>query len=461
MSSTQDKQYAQTWTALLNRYPVELLEQLNNLTLKWQSDLADHFYDRLLKDESAAQLISHEQVRTRLHASLRRWVGGVYGARAGDDLTGLVSLQRQVGMVHARIGVPVHLVLRAAYSLKDKFAELLHGKSGLPRLMQFELLQVMQGIMDLTMEIMSHAYATSHDRNSRAQEAYRLFAVVQNVATERQRQRAALLDWENRVMFELAMGAHATQLPRIGASDFGLWFRHKGAHAFQGTEEAQLIQASIERIDRELLPVVVKQAGESDVSERMGHLRELRDEAQAIAFRLDVLFRQTNELEAGRDALTRLLNRKYLPVVMNKEVAFARQHDMTFAVLVIDVDNFKYINDNYGHDAGDLVLQQLAVVLSNSCRAGDYIFRLGGEEFLMLLVDIGHDDAYKVADTVRQAVEHESFRLSNDLSLQVTVSVGLALYDGHPDYQLLMRRADDALYQAKHDGRNRVIAASV
>lgn len=444
---------------MLARFPAEQVEQVGDLAARWQEQLADHFYARLLGDESAVQLISHDQVRTRLHASLRRWIVGVYGARVGDDLDDLVSLQRHVGTVHARIGVPVHLVLRAAYSLKEKFLQLLQEEVTLSRQEQLDLLQVMQDVMDLTMEIMSQAYATSHDRNNRAQEAYRLFAVVQNVATERQRQRAALLDWENRVMFELAMGAHVSQLPRIGASEFGLWFRHKGAHAFQGTEEVHLIQTSMERIDRLLLPRVARQPDEENATDRTAQLRDLRDESQSIAFRLDVLFRQTNELEAGRDALTRLLNRKYLPVVLNKEVAHARQHGAPFAILTIDVDNFKHINDNHGHDAGDLVLQQLAVVLSNNCRAGDYIFRLGGEEFFMLLVDIDEKDAHKAAENVRQAVEEESFRLSNDKQLRVTVSIGLAMYDGHPDYQLLMRRADDALYEAKRKGRNCVVVA--
>jgi len=460
MSSSQNKQFAQSWNELLARYPASRLEQAGALAGRWQTALADHFYARLLGDESAAQLISHDQVRTRLHASLCRWIVSVFGARAGDDMTELVGLQRHVGVVHARIGVPVHLVLRAAHSLKDRFAELLAGETGLARLEQLEVLLVVQGVLDITMEIMSHAYATSHDRNSRAQEAYRLFAVVQNVATERQRQRAALLDWENRMMFDVAVGSGVEQLPRIGASEFGLWFRHKGAYAFQGTEEVHLIQSSMERIDHVLLPSLARSTSHENSAQRMGQLRDLRDETQSIAFRLDVLFRQTNELEAGRDALTRLLNRKYLPVVMNKEVAYARQHGSHFAALAIDVDNFKRINDSHGHDAGDLVLQQLAVVLSNNCRAGDYIFRLGGEEFFMLLVDIDQEDALQAARNVCASVAGESFRLgSDDQTLQVTVSIGVAAYDGHPDYQLLMRRADDALYQAKHQGRNRVVLA--
>src|SRR5690606_24531914 len=96
-----------------------------------------------------------------------------------------------------------------------------------------------------------------------------------------------------------------------------------------------------------------------------------------------------------------------------------------------------------------------------SCRASDYIFRLGGEEFFMLLVDIGPADALRIARSLCASVAEEDFRIgAGQPALHVTVSIGLAMYDGHPDYQLLMRRADDALYQAKSDGRNRVVQAS-
>src|SRR5690606_32928843 len=157
---------------------------------------------------------------------------------------------------------------------------------------------------------MGQTYSSSHERNSRSQEAYRLFSVVQNVATERQRQRAALLDWENKLMFDLAVGQDGAVLPRIGASEFGLWFRHKGAHAFSGMSETADILKSIQSIDDELLPAFSAKNGEP--VDRSQLLRELRNVSQAVALSLDSMFQQTSELEAGRDALTRLLNRKFL-----------------------------------------------------------------------------------------------------------------------------------------------------
>ncbi|RJG03044.1 hypothetical protein [Noviherbaspirillum sedimenti] len=127
----------------------------------------------------------------------------------------------------------MHLVFRGARRLKEKFHDLLQAEPMFDGRQQFDATRLLSGLIDLSMEIMSYAYASSHDRNSRAAEAYRLFSVVQNVSTKRERQRAALLDWENRLMFELAVGLEASQLPHIGAAEFGLWFRHKGADALQ------------------------------------------------------------------------------------------------------------------------------------------------------------------------------------------------------------------------------------
>ncbi|MOA23982.1 Diguanylate cyclase DosC [compost metagenome] len=154
--------------------------------------------------------------------------------------------------------------------------------------------------------------------------------------------------------------------------------------------------------------------------------------------------------------LTRLLNRKFLPVVLRKEIHYSRERKANFAVLSLDVDHFKQVNDRYGHEAGDMVLKQLADILSNACRGGDYTFRLGGEEFLLLLVDIDAPRAQAFAERLRVLVEQELFRLPDGARAHVTVSMGLAMHNGHPDYEYTLRQSDQALYAAKNAGRNRV-----
>jgi diguanylate cyclase len=139
--------------------------------------------------------------------------------------------------------------------------------------------------------------------------------------------------------------------------------------------------------------------------------------------------------------------------VLAQEARLSRQHGSQFGVLMIDIDHFKRINDALGHHAGDSVLASVAGVLMQHVRASDFVFRYGGEEFLVILGEISPTDLLARAEVIRAAVE--AFRYA-DVGTRVTVSVGGALYDGHPDYERTVRMADELLYEAKRAGRNRV-----
>lgn len=458
MSRFLPEALASEWLRRLDAFPLDIRSQVLSLAERHKEELAGHFYESMLQDASASVFLTHAEVKNRLHGSMQRWIIGVFALGVADESRDVMMQQVHVGQVHARIGIPVHLVLRGARILKEQmFMHVWEDFTGnlAGRLSAFRF--VSESI-DLAMEMMSYAYSSSHERNSRTEEAYRLFAVTQNIASERERQRAALLAWENQLMFEQAVGLNASHLPRISPSEFGLWFRHKGAHAFEGAPETVLILNGMRQIDEVLLAGFDAMRSGGDREEYVRWLREVREQVAGIAFHLERLFEQNNELESGRDVLTRLLNRKFLPVVLSRQVAYARESNSGFAILALDLDFFKRINDDHGHEAGDRVLQQFTTLLLNNSRAGDYLFRLGGEEFLMLLVDITPGDARRVAEKLRLKVAEEAFRLPRGEQIHVTLSIGLAMFDGHPDYQQLMRRADEALYQAKNGGRNRVVA---
>lgn len=454
MQKFSQEQLAREWASQLNRFSPEIKQYIKEVAERNQSLLADHFYSHMLEDPQASSFLSHEQVKTRLSASMQRWITGIFSLDLEQNLDAVVAQQVKIGEVHARVSIPVHLVLRGARHLKERMADLVHQDSISDLQIRIATSLISVNI-DMAMEIMSYAYAASTERNSRAEEAYRLFAVAQDIGSEKERQRGALLDWENQLMFGLAVGLPADQLPRIEPSEFGLWFRHKGAHAFEGATETGLILEAMSYIDSVLLPTFRF----SQDQEQVQHLREMREQTKSIRYHLDRLFEQSNELESGRDVLTRLLNRKFLPVVMSRQLNQARNEGKPFAVLLVDIDHFKKINDTYGHEAGDHVLQQLSSFLVNTSRAGDYLFRLGGEEFLMLLVDVDEKGALRTAEKLCAAVAGEDLKLPHSKSIRVTLSIGLAMFNGHPDYQRLLRRADDALYQAKQNGRNRVVIA--
>jgi diguanylate cyclase (GGDEF)-like protein len=162
------------------------------------------------------------------------------------------------------------------------------------------------------------------------------------------------------------------------------------------------------------------------------------------------------------DELTRLPNRRHLLLLADEQVRAARGDGGGFAVLALDVDHFKQVNDRFGHDVGDAVLWRVATALRSALREGDHLGRTGGEEFVAVLPGASGPAAAEVAERVRAAVERTDFR---DLhpELRVTVSVGAAVREpGDAGFADTLRRADDRLYRAKEAGRNRVeLAASV
>jgi len=163
---------------------------------------------------------------------------------------------------------------------------------------------------------------------------------------------------------------------------------------------------------------------------------------------------------AVTDALTGLHNRRYMAGQLQALMSRAGQGGDGVAVLVMDIDHFKLVNDGFGHDAGDEVLREFAVRLATNVRAIDLPCRLGGEEFVVVMPGASLEDATHVADRIRRDVGGQPFPIMNGTeALTVTVSVGVAASTGLDDTpDALLKRADEGVYEAKARGRNQVIA---
>jgi two-component system, cell cycle response regulator len=158
------------------------------------------------------------------------------------------------------------------------------------------------------------------------------------------------------------------------------------------------------------------------------------------------------------DALTGALGRGALEAAVQNELTAS----MTFAVLFVDVDHFKSVNDTYGHQTGDEVLKGVAQTLAHGCRTGDACGRYGGEEFILLLRQVSAEQAWRVAERHRSAVSRRRFDQQQRGPQTVTVSIGVAVFDPEtpdPNIASLLARADLALYRAKAEGRDRVVMA--
>lgn len=195
----------------------------------------------------------------------------------------------------------------------------------------------------------------------------------------------------------------------------------------------------------------------------------LRADHAALDQRLRLVERENLDLSmknraladiSSRDSLTGLFTRWYVLDKIEAEMNRALRHGSPMSLLMIDVDHFKQINDSFGHQTGDIVLQHLGQLLRDSCRVYDVPGRYGGEEFCLMLPETRLDNTLAVAERIRKRVESTPMG-GSEATIRVTASIGIAALDNIPDEALmgaasLIERADRALYSAKDNGRNRI-----
>lgn len=220
----------------------------------------------------------------------------------------------------------------------------------------------------------------------------------------------------------------------------------------------------IDRISRisDVYQSLAKQQ-EQSLTERLNkQLRQLEKVAR-ISDRYQNMMRDLNEAlrEAStHDALTGLPNRRLLVEHLKKETERYTRYQRPFSIAMLDVDHFKAINDQYGHELGDSALTEIARVLDAEVREQDICGRWGGEEFLILLPETQADAAERVMERVRTAVERLTLRARTD-NVNATISIGIAEYRKGESYSETINQADHALLVAKRSGRNRISTTRV
>ncbi|MDX2426418.1 MAG: GGDEF domain-containing protein [Cycloclasticus sp.] len=161
---------------------------------------------------------------------------------------------------------------------------------------------------------------------------------------------------------------------------------------------------------------------------------------------------------AHTDPLTGVLNRSTLQSLFQKETALIKRYPADLTLLMLDIDFFKKVNDTYGHAMGDKALIALTQCITETARESDHIFRLGGEEFAILLSSTDLEGANLLAERLRKAVQNIDIQ-QDEKSFNFTVSIGLTHHQANDTLETIMQRADKALYQAKETGRNKVVSA--
>jgi diguanylate cyclase (GGDEF)-like protein len=160
-------------------------------------------------------------------------------------------------------------------------------------------------------------------------------------------------------------------------------------------------------------------------------------------------------INAQIDELTKLYNRRYFIEASLIEIERARRNNRYYSIIILDIDHFKLINDTFGHQGGDIVLQNFAEILNESIRKSDILGRIGGEEFAIFLPETNQEEAFKIAERIRVKVENTKINLNNK---KVSITTSLGVYTSNVlELDELIKFADENLYKAKNSGRNKTV----
>jgi diguanylate cyclase len=226
-----------------------------------------------------------------------------------------------------------------------------------------------------------------------------------------------------------------------------------------GLQELGSDLASVQSVDEARSRLVAVAAHAEKMTASLGNLQEQFADSQAEIQRLaDELTRARQEVLT--DPLTGLANRRGFEGALAKVMEEVSQQPLEVAVLMIDIDHFKRVNDSYGHIFGDQVIRGVAQAIKSCVKGKDVAARYGGEEFAVILPNTGQRGAQAVAEQIRQAVERSRIRKANSQEAvgNITVSVGFTLWQASEPITASIERADAALYVSKQEGRNRVTA---
>ncbi len=221
-------------------------------------------------------------------------------------------------------------------------------------------------------------------------------------------------------------------------------FANQAAVAIENASINDSLEALVSDRTRELeLTIDDLRSSQAALQERMVELERLQEELRELSI---------------RDSLTGLYNRRYLTEELNRNFAQAKRYDRQMTLAIIDIDNFKAINDTFSHQTGDTVLMAIGRILRAGIRSADVPARFGEEEFVLLFPETGLDEAILCCDRLRVAAEHHPWAQIH-ADLQVSISIGIANSQSQTDPEQQLRLADSRLHIAKRSGKNQIIAS--
>jgi len=397
------------------------------------------FYELLMSNPKTSVFLTNDLVENQLQSALSMWLKSVLSSKQPEELDSIYNQQQHIGQVHARINLDMHLVSEAMIVLKNT----LHNGLLANKNTNNKVLLVIHNILDAALININQVYFSNHNKIEHQSHLLRNHLSSMSFALEIQQMVNELNEWF------MSFITYNNALP-LSDTNFSLWVNHKLGLVITPKNSYNKIKTLLNELSQ-----LTKQYDKKT----QDILPNLTQTIKDISWNLSEESKKLVADAEKKDPLTKLFNRRFIDSIMRQATNNSQTSGLTYSVAMIDIDDFKKINDLHGHDMGDNVLAYLAELMEQFIRPSDFAFRFGGEEFLILFSETPATKAKLIIQKIATAMDSVSFLELNDDSFKVTFSAGIAEFDGQPDYEHTIKKADNALYQSKANGKNRITIA--
>jgi diguanylate cyclase len=420
---------------ILGTTPQAARELLTRIVTQNSDQLASHFYDVMIVYPQGDVFLANDKVHERLHSAMKGWLLELFSAtiRSGAHIR---RHQMEVGAVHARVKVPVSLVMRGFREIKSSIMTLLLTSDGssetLPR-----SINLMTRLLDVALAMMTTAYVRYAERATRSDEALRLFSIGLDLAAERERQRASILQWTQQVFYEALLPGRDRLIQALGRSEFGLWFTHRAEILFGTLEEYNTASELIERCDD-----LIDNMNYDIQADRLEIVRAIKTEADRLGVLLLLMFDHAIGRNSAHDPLTKLLNRQYLTSAVSREIGLTQHGKPAFCLVTFHFDRMDPRRPRIDQHSWDEIFRRSAQIVLSMSRSSDSAFKLNDDTILVVRVECNAEEARLFSDEVALRINSSHFSANDQTVHDLTLECRIVEYDGHPDPRYVIRKAE-------------------